>query len=281
MVGQLVEARVAPDGVVEAHEPLFEARLGFEHIRSIGPRLDSALVIGDGRCVVFGHGLHAAQHDGPAVVERRAGDGFAIERQHPRGLVVRHGVGRGFPGERFVLGVTVHHFDVLVHGAGGVLQALQRGDQAAADGGDPFQPLRGRQLGLLQPLDDGELEIAEAAVVLGLEIRVRHGGEVFGAQRLGFEQPRQQSAGAFRLAGRGFDARRFQRELRGQIGAGMFGGFEQNVDGRRGLAVAHVKIDGGAHHPENQRMVAIQSRPRRWPRRRSPSSIRAAARGPA
>ena len=257
-IGQLIEPCITLHRVVEAHQALFQTGLGFQHVRTVRPRLDAAFVIGDGRRKVFGHGFDSAQHDWPAIIERRLADGLAVEGHQRPGLGMRHGVGRRLFGEPFVFGVPVDYFDVLRHRAGIVFQTVQCRNQTAPDDGDPFDALRGRQRGLFQSLDGGQLVIAEPAVVLGPKIRVRHRGEVFGAQRIAREQPGEQRAGAVELARGGGNARRFQRELCRQIGSGVRCGFQQQSGRLRVLAVPHMKIDSTAHDSQNQRMVTVQ-----------------------
>ena len=104
----------------------------------------------------------------------------------------------------------------------------------------------------------GDLVVAKTGIVLRLEIRVGHGGQVLGAQWICREQSCQESTRPIELGGFRGDARRFEGELGGQIRPRVLRCVEQDFDGLRGLVVAHVKIDHTAQHSENQRMIAIQ-----------------------
>ncbi len=138
--------------------------------------------------------------------------GFAIERHKPCRIAVRLRVRRSFLGERLVFRVAVDQLDVLINCAGAVFHPIQSRDQAAPDGGDPFDALNRRQLRLFQALNGGELVIPKTAIVLCLKVRVGHGREIAGAQRIGREQAAQQSTCPVELARVGRDASRFQRE---------------------------------------------------------------------
>ena len=164
----------------------------------------------------------------------------------------------GFGDQRVIFRKVVDQFDVLIHRARIVVHARERGDQAAAQGSNLRFARIGRKRRIAESGDLVEIELLQPLVVARLRVRVGHSGEIFAVVGSVFQQSGKQVARLLKLFCVGRFARGFIGELRAQRGIGIFRGLQQHGNRLRLHLHAPVEIDGGAHHAENLRILAVE-----------------------
>ena len=131
-VGERVELLVVGHGVVQAPEARFQVGAGLQQILALGAELNRLGVGVDGERILLASRGQPGEHDGPARVAGRLGDGLLVEAED----FVAHTVGccveRGFLNEGRVVRKGVDEFDVLVGGLVRFAESGRGGDHASA-----------------------------------------------------------------------------------------------------------------------------------------------------
>ena len=127
-VGELVQLLIVRHRVIEAHQPFGKPGARGAQIHAVRTDRDGLSVSFNRGRIIFQHRVDAGQHHGPAVILRGLLHGLGVKIHEPLLQVAVRGVQRGFTRETFVFGKSINQLDVLVHRAGIVCQALERGN---------------------------------------------------------------------------------------------------------------------------------------------------------
>ena len=257
VVGELERGAIVGDCRIELEQPFPKRAARGREVGPVGTDRRGGGVGGNRRREVLEFRLQPGQKHWPAVVARRTGSGLFVVVDQLRGPSVLPRVASRLPQQPFVIRITVDDLDVLVDGAGMIVQARERRDQSATQPGHAARALVGRQRRRPHRLDRRSIEVAQLRIVLRDGKAVGHGREILGIEWIVGKQPAQQVASAPVVVHPDGFAGGLEGQLPLQRRIRIGGGARQHVHGFAAQVVPPVIVDSLAHDAKNSTVVGV------------------------